>query len=322
MKNKIQNTAKLLSLIIMPWIWFCARFCPSLLRATLLASRAFLNPQFSSYLLEEPLLKIGARGMNSIHPRSLTCSDHVPLQISLDLNDTIQRSFYLRGFPDFTSELLRFCDSSTCFFDIGANVGLISCAVSRYVAPKQIYAFEPVPANFEALRRNLTTNCPGATPHAIALSDKEGAFEMVACSHDSGAASLETQYRIDRLTELGYPTTLVRVGVLTISFSQYIVKQSIDFSRLKKVAFKIDVEGHELAVLNGMKLFLDAYNYLEILIVIEVHNLNFESVNQFLSDNAFGLVWPNAEAISAFHQSSSKAIDLIFRRHPKIDIAS
>jgi hypothetical protein len=71
-----------------------------------------------------------------------------------------------------------------------------------------------------------------------------------------------------------------------------------------------------------MKLFLDAHNYLEILIVIEVHNLNFESVNQFLSGNAFELVWPNAEAISVFHQSSSKAIDLIFRRHAKIDIAA
>ena len=165
-----------------------------------------------------------------------------------------------------------------------------------------------------ALHHNLAANCPEAIAHALALSDKEGEFEMVACSHDSGAASLEQQYRVERLTELGYPTSLKQITVHTVPFSQFVTTQDIDFSKLKKAAFKIDVEGHELAVLAGMELFLRSYDYLEMLIVVEVHSLNFDNVKRFFEANDFKLSWPDAEAVTAFHQRDGAAIDLIYHR--------
>ena len=67
-------------------------------------------------LIDEPLLKIGVSRAILANPTSLLLQDSIPIQATLDLCDTIQRSFYLRGFPDFTFELLRFCDTSTMFF--------------------------------------------------------------------------------------------------------------------------------------------------------------------------------------------------------------
>ena len=50
------------------------------------------------------------------------------------------------------------------------------------------------------------------------------------------------------------------------------------------MALKIDVEGHEINALNGIKQLI---NKNKCIIQIEIFNENFEKVNQFLIDNKF-----------------------------------
>lgn len=266
-------------------------------------------------LLEEPLLKLGVGKPMFIQSSSLEITTDVRLHATLNLSDTIQRSFYMRGFPDFTFELLRFCDKKTCFFDIGANVGLISCAASRWIPPEQVHCFEPIPANFDLLLKNISLNCPGVFAHRLALSDRSGHFEMVTCSHDSGAASLETTYRVNRLAKLGYPTELRNTQVRTVSFDSFVNEKRFEFQRFKKVAIKIDVEGHELPVLRGMGEFLEKNrSLLEMLFVIEVHRQNFEEIQRIFASWAFQRIWPEDAEIASFHERKGAAIDLIFHR--------
>jgi len=59
-------------------------------------------------------------------------------------------------------------------FDVGANVGLLGVHLARTVTGVELHAFEPVPALFDALRRNLAEHAPGARTYNIGLSDRAG----------------------------------------------------------------------------------------------------------------------------------------------------
>ena len=271
-------------------------------------------------VLDEALLKIRTPNRLFVQSESLLLKEEISVQASLDIGDYIQRSFFLFGFPEFTFHLLRFCDRHTCFFDIGANAGLISCGVSRCVSHDHIHAFEPVPSNLEMLRTNFSKNCPAAHAYEFALSDKIGGFEMVVLSHDSGSASLETQYRTKRTKDIGIPCQIDSINVRLLTFDAFIVQNSLQFAGLSKAAFKIDVEGHEMPVLMGMDGFLRKHGtQLEVLIVVEAHRQNFDEVQLFLKGHGFKQIWPDERTVTSFLARKVGAIDLIFHRYPQSD---
>ena len=61
--------------------------------------------------------------------------------------------------------------------DIGANIGIASNYLSRRFPQAKIFAFEPVPANFALLGRNVES-LDNVTPVNRALGAKDGSFEM------------------------------------------------------------------------------------------------------------------------------------------------
>ncbi|WP_157643740.1 isochorismatase family protein [Burkholderia ubonensis] len=63
-------------------------------------------------------------------------------------------------------------------FDIGANIGMFSLFVSRHCNGACIYAFEPSPVTFRALRANLERYAPGATAieAGVAEADRDATF--------------------------------------------------------------------------------------------------------------------------------------------------
>ena len=58
--------------------------------------------------------------------------------------------------------------------------------------------------------------------------------------------------------------------------------------RNKKIVLKIDVEGHELSVLDGLKSLLKKNNSL---ILIEIADEKFEKVNKYLSEKKFRIIF-------------------------------
>jgi FkbM family methyltransferase len=134
--------------------------------------------------------------------------------------------------------LLSFVRDDTVFLDIGANLGFFSLQVARRVQKHgKVHAFEPHPQLAELLYRNAyingfyyVINC-----HRIGLSDQEG------------------------VVNIKYPTGFLAGGSLVVDHEKGTVVQATvrPLDQVLGADFqcdlaKIDVEGHELAVLRGM----------------------------------------------------------------------
>ena len=119
-------------------------------------------------------------------------------------------------------------------FDIGAYIGDTALWFSKAVDPQgKVYAFEPVPSNFEKLKANLERNkVTNVIPLHLALSENEG--EMQITSGGSGSAITETA-----------GDTPVKVTTMD---------KFVEANKLPRVDFiKMDVEGHELRILAGAR---------------------------------------------------------------------
>lgn len=160
-------------------------------------------------------------------------------------NDLIGRSFALTGTYEEAGiaavkwlcyhELINDSKNST-FVDIGANIGTYSLALSRKF--KTILAFEPHPVVNKVLELNKSiNNFINIDIQPYGLSNIEAKIELFEPFGNIGGSSLEHHG-----SGLSYE---VQVKVATTAINQ--LKQS-------KVSFiKIDVEGHELLVMQGLK---------------------------------------------------------------------
>jgi len=118
------------------------------------------------------------------------------------------------------------------FVDVGANIGNFSLHAWRRIGPDgQIYAFEPLQANFEILERNIRINeARNIDALKVALSDREGAFTMHVPSRNSSAM-------------------LVHSGgeVMTETLDGFCARHQVG-----EVKFiKVDIEGGELGFFRG-----------------------------------------------------------------------
>lgn len=126
--------------------------------------------------------------------------------------------------------LLTLISDQDIVFDIGANIGYHTTAFSSRA--KQVYSFEAHPIHFEMLEKNTATlkNC---TIKNIAVSDSSGKLNISD---------------FDILEKNNYGAVLIdSEGVL-------VECESIDNMKIPTPQLvKIDVEGHEVNVLNGMQ---------------------------------------------------------------------
>ena len=114
--------------------------------------------------------------------------------------------------------------------DAGANVGVVSYLLARRGA--KVHAFEPIPECASMVR-----TIAGVEVHQVALSDQEATVTMHAPSKDGLASGMASVLPVpDAQAE----TTL------TVS------ARTLDSFELRDVSvIKIDVEGHEMAVIAG-----------------------------------------------------------------------
>jgi FkbM family methyltransferase len=134
-----------------------------------------------------------------------------------------------------------FVARSSTFVDCGANVGLFTAAMLplRKVLPNlKFYAYEANPSTFFRLGQTLAGS--GATTENIALSNREGVLSMA-----SGAAS----------GVFGVPGGDFQIeGEVVKVPCRRLDSYEIEGSRL---FLKVDVEGHELEVLEGASAFFE-----------------------------------------------------------------
>jgi FkbM family methyltransferase len=121
--------------------------------------------------------------------------------------------------------------------DIGANIGATALPLARAIGPSgRIYCFEPVNATAQRLSRNIEANgLQNAEVFELALSDQDGTSKIGYDKNQPGMASVNQS---DQSTT-----------VLSRRFDAWVE----DLNIASIAVCKIDVEGHEPAVVRGMK---------------------------------------------------------------------
>ena len=141
------------------------------------------------------------------------------------------------------SDLLATRSSPFVFVDVGANVGLYSLVAATNPAAVAVHAFEPDPTSAALLRRNVERAGGGCTVHEVALSDVAGTAVLTTIEGHSGGSTLGGR-RNPAFRASG------EIEVTTVDSSY--LDEHVPVAAGTGVVLKIDVEGHELAVVRGL----------------------------------------------------------------------
>ena len=136
-------------------------------------------------------------------------------------------------------DLLSELRSNDVFYDIGAYSGLYTCFAVTVLSDENVIAFEPNPANLEKLHRNVNHN---GSPRIreIALSNKNGFVEFDNPTHARGKWEAKASIAPEASDESIF--VKARTGDDLVERSEH----------PPPTVVKIDVEGAELLVIEGM----------------------------------------------------------------------
>ena len=150
-------------------------------------------------------------------------------------NGDCDYDFETNGEFRFAKEILP---SANVVFDVGANIGLWTQSALLTNPNAQYHCFEPCPSTFAELSANEFP--ANVILNNFGLGDAEGTLKMYLDPLVSGNNSLYSRRGIPR-------PPVGEVDVRLTTLDTYCVERGID-----RVSFvKIDVEGHELALLKG-----------------------------------------------------------------------
>lgn len=168
--------------------------------------------------------------------------------ISLLSRDRMHRHIYLHGVhePATTSFLMSTVGQGSTAIDVGANAGYFALLLADLAGPSgRVHAFEPNPELFDLLRSSAALRAvSNLVPVRAALGESEGLNDLYL-STDSANSGLSTMS--PQVAGQGAAT----VKVATRTLDGYCTEHS-----LAPDIVKVDVEGHELAVLDGARVML------------------------------------------------------------------
>lgn len=147
--------------------------------------------------------------------------------------------------------------------DVGANAGDYSATLLEFNPQLQVHAFEPHPRTFARLQGR--TDLPGARLNNVAAGDADGSLELF--DHESNDGSAQATLYRDVIENI-HRSAAVSHAVRVIRLDDYVREHGIERIAL----LKIDTEGHEFRVLQGLRATLDAG-------IIEVIHFEFNEMN-------------------------------------------
>lgn len=182
----------------------------------------------------------------------------------------------LMGEREIVEQLVDSLHPDDVFYDVGANVGVYTCFAAAALTEGETFGFEPEPENARRLRSNLAINDLDAEVIQAALSNRCGIAELGIENDQAGEGrhSLVTREPGETIAvPLVRVDTVVREGDLP-----------------PPTVVKIDVEGAELSVLEGMRRTLEEHCRR---IYVEIHAGvspgDEEDVRRILNESGFDL---------------------------------
>ncbi|NCC52927.1 MAG: FkbM family methyltransferase [Spartobacteria bacterium] len=169
----------------------------------------------------------------------------------------LQRWYYPRVVERFSAadwayytEVKRLVGQGDTVLDVGANLGCISKLLSGLVGKTGcVYSLEPVPQTYALLCNNVRRlYMDNVQPLNVAASDRPGRVRMVVPTYTGGHENIY-ESRISLKEGPDDDQHVCMVEARTLDEVTADISGSISF-------VKIDVEGHELAVLRGAQQLL------------------------------------------------------------------
>ena len=186
--------------------------------------------------------------------------------------------------PETVEWIETFLRQGDVLYDVGANDGAYSLVAAKFFDGKvTVYGFEPTFLNFTQLCRNLALNgCEGSViPLQIALSDKTSVEIFNYRNLVPGGA-------IHALGEAVGPDGDAFQPVLKLPILSYraddLIKQ---FNIPIPNHIKIDVDGTEFAILNGMDETLNNPSVRSMLLEVNEGRVHVSQIIQFLAKKGF-----------------------------------
>ncbi|MGX1501362.1 FkbM family methyltransferase [Labrenzia sp. MBR-25] len=210
------------------------------------------------------------------------------------------------------------------FYDIGANVGFYAMLMSTESDIVSIYAFEASPETFAHLKDNVALNF---------LSDR------IEC-HDTAVSSSSGDLEFQVESALSGINNVVSTSIhASHHYGETVKVKACKLDQLhsysgQRLCLKIDVEGHEIEVVNGAKslltnnlclLQIELFRENEVYMIANMANLGYREIFRagsdiyFTNDSRFF----NADACKRVLQDSAqRIIDTHLKRWPVIESSS
>ena len=176
---------------------------------------------------------------------------------SLAFEAYLKESSHVRGEVRF---LRLFAEEGMVAVDIGGKIGVTTVTIAKEVGKRgKVYTFEPVPENFEVLKRNLTINgLRNVKALQLAVSDRVGKVDFYGNSIIPREEAQKTSVKATTLDALLAEEKLERMDLINM-----------------------DCEGSELLVLRGAERILRKN---KVKIFFEVHHDFLGNLGQSVGD--------------------------------------
>jgi len=182
--------------------------------------------------------------------------------------------------PEALDSARRSVRPGSCCVDVGANLGYYTLSMAHWVGSDGIVvAFEPFPSNFEALKKNVRLNeLRNVMLEPSAAADRNDSIQLTYGLEEKFSATPSVNgYAVQGTTQ--------QIRVPARSLDDYL----LGLGRAPDL-IKIDVEGAELAVLQGARHTLEKVHPV---LLIEIHGWGTpgsEEVHRFLDQFGYQIV--------------------------------
>lgn len=228
--------------------------------------------------------------------------DYRGFSLELKLDDWIQENIYFLGDYERAelNTLKQFLTADSVFLDIGANFGLYTLNAAKIIShPGKIISFEPFSKNFEALQKNVKTNNLSQVQLInSAVSNVDSTIQLYLDENENNLGSVSASPIENALIE----------SVKTICIDGFLENTSLN----KIDLVKIDVEGHEYNVLQGMKKTLKTFQPALLIEILDESTVKNEITN-FLTGLGYKQFYIDDEGEISESCSNNRRFNFLFK---------
>ena len=209
-------------------------------------------------------------------------------------------SYLEEGGHDLIRKYINLLNCGDIYIDIGANSGYFSIIASKKVKDAgKVFSFEPSHREYSKLLANIKRNqCTNITPINLALGDNLNLTSInIAKEHTGLNKIMVNNQRIDS-NDFNQNVLIMPLDLISNIFNEEIM------------LCKIDVEGFELFVLNGMKSLLKKGKISTLILEMSP---NFLSNNMQSINHIYSLLKENGYISIEKNKSSGNQWDEVFK---------